>query len=119
MSRTLSTAFAALLIAAATAPSVFAHDDDPKTLTRRAPYRGRGANTGVPGQTLPGGSGPAFLSFASNGIRLMSWLSLQDLNGGDNGNSLWGYTSPSGREYACFGSQLGTHFVEVTDPANP
>ncbi len=120
MLRTLYGACAALCFVAALAPSLAAHENDPKTLPRNPPYRGRGALTGAPQQQqLPGGSGPAYLSFPNNGIRLMSWLSLQDLNGGDNGNSCWGYTSPSGREYACFGSQLGTHFVEVTDPANP
>jgi choice-of-anchor B domain-containing protein len=110
-----------LFVAAASTPILFAHEDDPKILDRRPrAFRGRGMPPATPSALQPaGGSGPQFLSFGSNGIRLLSWLSLQDLNGGDNGNSLWGYTSPSGREYACFGSQLGTHFVEVTDPANP
>lgn len=35
-----------------------------------------------------------------------------------NGNSCWGYTSPSGREYALMGLSNKIAFVEVTDPAN-
>ncbi|MEQ1895295.1 MAG: choice-of-anchor B family protein, partial [Planctomycetota bacterium] len=31
-------------------------------------------------------------------------------------NDCWGYTSPSGREYAIIGLSNGTGFVEVTDP---
>lgn len=121
MANTFTRGFAVLMTAAALAPTLFAHEDDPKILARRKrTFHGRGIAAATPNAQQPaGGSGPQFMSFQNNGIRLMSWLSLQDLNGGDNGNSLWGYTSPSGREYACFGSQLGTHFVEVTDPANP
>lgn len=120
MAKTLPVCVAFALVATAVLPALPAHEGDPKLLRRTPAFRGRGLTTGAPSpQLLPGGSGPAYMSFANNGIRLMSWLSLQDLSGGDNGNSLWGYTSPSGREYACFGSQLGTHFVEVTDPSQP
>jgi choice-of-anchor B domain-containing protein len=31
-------------------------------------------------------------------------------------NDIWGYSAPDGREYAIFGSQNGTHFVDVTNP---
>src|SRR5688572_4124775 len=120
MAKSISKAVSALFVASILAPVLLAHEDDPKVLRKPRVHRGSGLNTGLPnpGQ-LPGGTGPAFLSFAANGIRLQSWMSLQDMAGGDNGNSLWGYTSPSGREYACFGSYLGTHFIEVTDPTNP
>ncbi|HHN79061.1 MAG TPA: choice-of-anchor B family protein, partial [Phycisphaerales bacterium] len=36
-----------------------------------------------------------------------------------SGNDCWGYTSPSGREYAIMGLEGGYGFVEITDPANP
>ena len=32
---------------------------------------------------------------------------------------IWGYVSPSGREYALVGTRTGTLFVDVTDPHNP
>ena len=34
-------------------------------------------------------------------------------------NEVWGYTSPSGREYALFGVDVGAAFVEVTNPTDP
>ncbi len=34
-------------------------------------------------------------------------------------NDVWGYVSPSGREYAILGLRTGTGFVDVTDPINP
>ncbi len=30
-------------------------------------------------------------------------------------SALWGYTAPDGREYALFGSQIGTHIVDITE----
>lgn len=29
--------------------------------------------------------------------------------------ALWGYTAPNGREYALFGSQIGTHIIDITE----
>ena len=89
-----------------------AHPDDPKLNDRFGPYRGPGwtASEGVP---MRGG-------FASSGeITLQSWLTLDDLGGADTGNDCWGYTSPTGREYAIIGDSSGTSFVEITDPASP
>ncbi len=34
-------------------------------------------------------------------------------------NDIWGYVSPSGREYAVLGLRVGTGFVDVTDPDVP
>lgn len=34
-------------------------------------------------------------------------------------NDVWGYVSPSGREYAILGLRSGTGFVDITDPTNP
>jgi choice-of-anchor B domain-containing protein len=30
-------------------------------------------------------------------------------------SALWGYTAPDGREYALFGSQIGTHIIDITE----
>jgi choice-of-anchor B domain-containing protein len=34
-------------------------------------------------------------------------------------NDCWGYVDANGREYAIMGSSVGTHFFDITDPANP
>eukprot|EP01025_Chloroclados_australasicus_P006284 TRINITY_DN12034_c0_g1_i5.p3 TRINITY_DN12034_c0_g1~~TRINITY_DN12034_c0_g1_i5.p3 ORF type:complete len:459 (+),score=89.37 TRINITY_DN12034_c0_g1_i5:23-1378(+) len=59
-------------------------------------------------------------SFESENVTLLSWIPLSAFPGGHGrGNDCWGYTSPSGREYAIMGLQRGFGFVEVTDPTNP
>lgn len=109
---------AAVLLAGLTAP-LHAHEDDPKLLDRQPPHPGSGVRTGV----LPPGSrlgGTKAAGFASQNVTLLSWLTLADLSpGATTGNVCWGYTSPSGREYALMGVSDGTAFVEVTDPNNP
>jgi choice-of-anchor B domain-containing protein len=56
----------------------------------------------------------------TRGVALLSWLSLQDLPGGSTrASDIWGYVSPSGREYAIIGLERGTAFVDITDPVNP
>ncbi len=58
--------------------------------------------------------------FASNGVQLLSQLSLADFGPQHNtGNDCWGYISPAGRQYALMGLSDGTGFVDVTDPGNP
>lgn len=39
--------------------------------------------------------------------------------GAASGNDCWGYTSPSGREYAIMGLDNAVAFVEITNPASP
>ena len=57
--------------------------------------------------------------FTSQDVTLRSWLNLSDFGDNvQNGNDCWGYTSPSGREYAIFGHYKGTAVVEITDPDN-
>lgn len=74
---------------------------------------------GITGQPL-GPGGAARLGFSAGNTTLMSWLSLADFPGDqESGNDCWGYTSPSGREYAIIGLRNAFGFVEVTDPANP
>src|SRR6185295_3421425 len=77
-------------------------------LSARAPY---------PNPRL---SGQGRVPFTSNNVQLLGWKTLSDFAGGNtSGNDCWGYTSPSGREYAIIGLSNGTGFVEVTDPGNP
>ena len=62
--------------------------------------------------------------FPASGVSLISNVTLPQMsaaagfNVGD-GNDIWGYVSPSGREYAIMGLQIGTAFIEVSDPYNP
>ena len=58
--------------------------------------------------------------FDSENMIMLAWIPLSEFPGGHgSGNDCWGYTSPSGREYAIMGLQKGYGFVEVTDPASP
>ena len=68
----------------------------------------------------PSHSGQGVVDFTSNGVQLMGWIPVADFDpsfGG--GNDCWGYTAPSGREYALMGLNAGTGFVEITDPGMP
>jgi choice-of-anchor B domain-containing protein len=68
----------------------------------------------------PRRSGAGRLAFTASNVQLLGWKTLSDFAGGNtSGNDCWGYTSPSGREYAIIGLSHGTGFVEVTDPGNP
>ena len=59
-------------------------------------------------------------TFESQNVTLLSWIPLSAFPGGHGaGNDCWGYTSPTGREYAIMGLQRGFGFVEVTDPTSP
>ncbi|MBK8269943.1 MAG: choice-of-anchor B family protein [Planctomycetes bacterium] len=115
-----------LLIAVAvclcTFSTVLAHPDDPKVRDHQPPFVGPSYRQDVDGP-MDGGEmrGPGL--FASKGVELKSWITLSDLatltgQAQDNGNDCWGYTSPSGREYAIMGLFSGTAFVEVTTPGN-
>jgi len=57
-------------------------------------------------------------------VVLKTWMPLNNFPGfgtasGPSGADCWGYTSPSGREYALMGLSWGNGIVEVTDPSNP
>lgn len=88
-----------------------AHEDDPKARGVEPPVRAeayRAAEGGVAGGT-----------FDSEGMTLMSWLPLAEFSqAATSGNDCWGYTSPSGREYAIIGLNNGTGFAEVTNPGS-
>src|SRR5688572_14918694 len=68
----------------------------------------------------PRHSGEGVIAFTANNVQLLSWMPLSEFPGGNTSASdCWGYTSPSGREYAVIGLSHGTGFVEVTDPGLP
>ncbi len=120
--RTLLSTLACL--AAILAPAR-AHDGDQKLLDKQPAYQGPGwRNAWLQTQTTGGGSqslvGPG-TTFQSNNVTLLAWMPLSDFGvpAGGNGNSCFGYVSPSGREYALFGHSEGTAVVEITQPGNP
>lgn len=61
-------------------------------------------------------TGYASESFDSDNITLHSWVNLTDFGGAANASDCWGYTSPSGREYALIGLFSELAVVEITDP---
>jgi choice-of-anchor B domain-containing protein len=111
-----------LFVLSVLAPALRAHDGDPKLRDRRPMYPGRGwtnrMRRGQDGNLMVTSPG---LRFPRSNVTLLSWLTLPDLGVPANGNanSCFGYTSPSGREYAIIGLSNGTAFVEITQPGNP
>jgi len=103
----------ALLAALGITAMLFAHDGDLLMVEDALPtYTG-------PGWTL--GSGTKLgETFPSSGIELLSWITVPQFGAQNtSANTVEGYVSPSGREYAVIGLSDGTGFVEVTDPGNP
>lgn len=70
------------------------------------------------GFALFAGATAANGQFASQNVRMHSWLDLGVL-GGASGNDCWGYVSGSGREYALMSVSDALVVIEITDPANP
>ncbi|MBL4771856.1 MAG: choice-of-anchor B family protein [Planctomycetes bacterium] len=112
----------ALILGSLTAPLV-AHEDDPKILDRVAPITGQGFRRSVPQNALAGalGGGQVFQgsTFDSNGVQLLSWIPLNQIDSSQSANDCWGYVSPTGREIAIIGTYSGTAFFDLTDPGNP
>jgi len=52
-------------------------------------------------------------------VDLLSFVPFKDLGSQGEGNDIWGWTSPEGREYAIMGCTDGTSFVDVTKPTEP
>lgn len=100
----------AVLLALST--NLFGHPDDPKALDQRPPTLGPGYRSSGPSR-----GGPP--NFPSQGVTLLAWLPISEFGSHVSANDCWGYTSPSGREYAIIGLSGGTGFVEITDPGNP
>ncbi|MBL8746522.1 MAG: choice-of-anchor B family protein [Phycisphaerae bacterium] len=93
-------------------PNVALHPSNDHFNTMQPPY------VGPP--FLVGSGGVPDLAFSASGVRLMAWLPIGYFDpAAQNANSCYGYTSPSGREYAILGTQTGTGFVEITDPGAP
>jgi len=58
--------------------------------------------------------------YTASGIDLLGCMSVNAISSAStSGSDIWGYASPSGREYALMGVELGFGFVEVTDPTSP
>jgi choice-of-anchor B domain-containing protein len=71
-------------------------------------------------QPAPRHSGEERIVFDADQVQLLGWLPITEFPGSSTSVSdCWGYTSPSGREYALLGLSGGTGFVEVTDPGAP
>ena len=106
-----------LMACGALALAAGAHEDDPKVLDREPMYTGPGLRThvGVGGSTIAMSTQP---SFPHDNVELLSWMTLTE-TGGSEGLDCWGYTSPSGREYAILTTDNRTAWIEITDPRNP
>ena len=116
-------ATAAITLLALSGPS-FAHEDDPKILQVLPTVPGSGYVRGLPASAILPGGGPnttlqAGSGFDSLGVTLNSWLTISDLGSVGRNNDIWGYASPSGREYALVGVSAATVVVEVTNPDLP
>lgn len=79
-------------------------------------FRSAPVRTPIASSTHVGGHG-----FQSSNVNFLSNVTLADFPAPvpDSANDVWGYVSPSGREYAILGLNNSTGFVEVTDPINP
>ena len=109
----------AALTFAAPSPVAF-HDDDPKILDRKPPVPGTGYTAASNASGLSTLTAAASLGFPADNFTLQAWMTMSDLGfSGANGNDCWGYTSPSGREYALMLTTQGTAIVEVTNPTLP
>ncbi len=109
-----------LIVVASTLPFLntpaSGHPDDPKVLDRMAPYPGPGFREDIDGPMQGVARGGLF---ATSGVILRSWLTLADFGtGATDADDCWGYTAPSGREFAIIGLHNAISFVEVTNPGN-
>ena len=57
--------------------------------------------------------------FDASGVTLLGWVHAGNFQDSLGGEECWGYTSPSGREYAIYGATDAIGFVEVTNPTEP
>ncbi|MFG0285207.1 MAG: choice-of-anchor B family protein [Phycisphaerales bacterium JB039] len=94
-----------------------AHEEDWRKLAEALPpYQGPIVTL----HDVRAGTVPIDMMFDSENMTMLSWVPLSEFAGGHrSGNDIWGYTSPSGREYAIMGLEAGYGFVEITDPTAP
>jgi choice-of-anchor B domain-containing protein len=104
-------AWAAALATTSVASIATAHQDDPKIFDRTPPYVGPAFRAAFDTMHAVG--------FPAVGIELMANLPNGEFDDHGNANDCWGYTSPTGREYAILCLTAGTGFVEITTPAAP
>ena len=90
-----------------------AHENDPKAFEKRIPNLSPSWRLDIEGANGIAGGG------SGEGIALAANITMGEIDSGQDGNDCWGYTSPSGREYALMGTTSGTSFIEVTNPGNP
>lgn len=101
-------------LAAATAAASASHEGHELA---GEPVGGAGYSAGSPVTADEAGMA---LEFPARGVTLLSWLTSEELSGRPQlSNDVWGYVSPTGREYALVGHEHGTSVVEVTDPLRP
>lgn len=73
-----------------------------------------------PTASAPGVGADRSTGWDSDGVQLHAHVSVGSFGtGAGNGNDCWGYTSPSGREYALMGLENAMAVVEITNPASP
>jgi choice-of-anchor B domain-containing protein len=64
-------------------------------------------------------------AFPCDGIDLLSFITVDEMGGGlyapeGRGSDVWGWTDPeTGREYVIAGLEVGTSFIDITDPKRP
>lgn len=98
-------------LASMSAALLHAHPGDGLEADNQAPY------SGSAWREVEGGS--PTVAFPASGVALRSWIPLADFDpNATRGNDCWGYTSPSGREYALVGLNTGSGVAEITDPGN-
>ncbi len=118
----------ALALVALAGSTLRADDDDKKLLNKQPAVIHAQTHSNTPDawklrDRLGPIGGQTDDTFQSRNIILKSWLPLNTFPGfpgsSASGADCWGYTSPSGREYALMGLSWGNGIVEVTDPLNP
>ena len=87
------------------------HDNDPKS--RPLPPIYGDIVLGNQDGTAGGWTG------AYEGFIFCAQIPVNQLGGSGTGSDCWGYTSPSGREYAIITMETAVAWVEVSDPFNP
>jgi choice-of-anchor B domain-containing protein len=115
----------AVLAVAGSATGVLGDDDDKKLQDKKPAVVAQVWRNPDPWKLLsrePAVTNTTDATFPSRNVTLLTWMPLNSFAGftaGANGADCWGYTSPSGREYALMGLSWGNGIVEVTNPASP